>query len=180
MVGRAYELISELYAIINSDKIARMILDIVSARRIYLCGNGGSASNAQHFESDLQSLNIDAICLNNNAARITALTNDYGWEDIYIKQLQHMTDKDILMIFTVHGSTGQMHGDKWSQNLAKAAQFAREHGARVLLFSGCNGGTIIKFADSALTCISGDVDVVEPFHAAACHEICAQIKDTIN
>jgi len=176
MVGRSSELITELRKI-DHDKIDQIVLEILAAKRVYICGNGGSALNAQHFESDLQSLKIDATCLDNNAARITAITNDFGWENLYTIQLFNVKPGDLLIIFTVHGSTGKMYGDKWSQNLAKATILAKNSGAKVVVISGNLGGSIAELADYALICLSGDVDVVEPFHSALCHDICARIKD---
>lgn len=111
MVGRSAELINEL-KIYNHTTLEHILLDILASSRIYICGNGGSASTAQHFESDIQNMGKDAICLDNNIARVTALTNDFGWDSIYIRQLTHMTKRDCLVIFTVHGSAGEMKSGK--------------------------------------------------------------------
>jgi len=172
-------LISEL-KLIDTEKLDKIILELIAARRVYLIGNGGSASTAQHFEADLQNLGIDAICLDNNIARITALTNDAGWDNIYVEQLKHMSSVDCLVIFTVHGSSGSDRAGPWSQNLAKAAKFAALKLARVVLFSGCYGGELAPLTDLALTSPSGDVDIIEPIHSVLCHEISSRIKNLRN
>ena len=69
-----------------------------NARRVYLCGNGGSAANAMHIANDLISVGIKAHALTGDVATLTAIANDYGYEYVFSHQLQTLAEKDDLLI----------------------------------------------------------------------------------
>ena len=66
--------------------------------KVFVCGNGGSAANAEHFANDLISRGVKATCLGSNVAVITMIANDYGYEYIFSKQLEVLADPDDLLI----------------------------------------------------------------------------------
>jgi len=141
---------------------------------VYIAGNGGSASTAQHFASDLENNGVFTKCLVDNMARITAITNDKGWGKLFTEQMKQFSG-DILVLFTVHGSTGEDSAGAWSQNLLHAAKMAKERSGTVIVISGCNGGELVKYADAKVVIPSGDVLIVEGVHVVITHLIIAAL-----
>jgi len=77
-----------------------------SGNTIFVCGNGGSASNAEHFTNDLFSRGFKAICLNSNVSIITMIANDYGYQYIFRKQLEVFAQKgDLLIVISCSGTS---------------------------------------------------------------------------
>jgi D-sedoheptulose 7-phosphate isomerase len=71
---------------------------------VFVCGNGGSASTAEHFTNDLFSKGVRAICLNSNTAIMTMIANDYGYEYVFSKQLEvYAKVDDLLIVFSWSG-----------------------------------------------------------------------------
>lgn len=145
--------------------------------RVYIAGNGGSASTASHFASDLTNLGFDVVCMTDNISRITALTNDKGWGKIYTEQMTHFNEKDALVLITVHGCEGAQDAGPWSKNLLEAAYLALDRDGEVLVLSGNNGGFLAgEICARFLTISSQDVNVVEGIHLVLTHLICADLK----
>lgn len=147
------------------------VLYLAAHKRIWIIGNGGSASTASHFTSDLSSLGFDAICLSDNISRLTALTNDYGWDMSYIKQLQHMQKSDVLVAISVHGGN-----IKWSSNLELAAELAKKKGAKVLSLTGHDGGQLAKMGYSIIV-PSKSTPIIEGIHCVLTHIIRQKIEE---
>ncbi|MBW2671981.1 MAG: SIS domain-containing protein [Deltaproteobacteria bacterium] len=143
--------------------------------RVWVAGNGGSAAIASHFTSDLMNLGFDVKCLVDNVARLTALTNDEGWERAYDMQMPGFSPVDSLVLFTVHGASGGV----WSSNLANAAALASMKGGSVILVAGCDGGKIKRYATAGVTWPSGDPYVVEGLFSVVAHMICAELRDQL-
>lgn len=140
--------------------------------RIYIIGNGGSSATASHFVGDLSALGYDAICLSDNVPRLTAITNDYGWEDVYKRQMQHIKEDDILIAISVHGGS-----DDWSNNLAQATDFALKSGAKVLSLTGFDGGFLARNSDLDITVPAQDTYIVEGIHSILTHVIWKKLED---
>ncbi len=155
-----------------------MLLEIwKKGGKIYIAGNGGSASTASHFTSDLMNLGFDVVCMTDNISRVTALTNDKGWGKIYIEQMTHFNEKDALILITVHGCEGAQDAGPWSKNLLEAAYLAFGRGGEVLVLSGNNGGYLAGAICARFLVISSqDVNVVEGIHLVLTHLICADLK----
>jgi D-sedoheptulose 7-phosphate isomerase len=137
-----------------------------------LIQNGGSASCASHFASDLASLGFDTICLTDNPARLTALVNDFGWEDTYVKQLSWIKTGDILIAISVHGGA-----DSWSCNLVRAATFAKNRGAKILSLSGFDGGELAKLSDLSIIVPAERTYIIEGIHSILTHVICQMLEN---
>ena len=75
-----------------------LIAKIKKARFVFVCGNGGSASTAEHLTCDLFSKGIQAICLNSNVSTMTMIANDFGYKYIFGKQLELFSNSDDLLI----------------------------------------------------------------------------------
>ena len=93
------------------------LIDLIKkANYVFVCGNGGSASTAEHFTCDLLSKDIKAICLNSNVSAITMIGNDFGYEQIFSRQLRILgTGNDLLITISCSGT---------SPNIARAQKVA--------------------------------------------------------
>lgn len=162
-----------------------------SQRTVFTMGNGGSASTASHFASDLVKYTASpgkprfrAICLNDNAPIVSALTNDEGWASVYTEQLKPwLSAGDVVVGFSVHGGSGQGNAGAWSQNLPAAMSLAKERHARVIGIAGDTGGVMRDLADACIV-----VPVVNPeritvhtegLHLVIHHLICDRLRQLI-
>lgn len=85
---------------------------------VFICGNGGSASTAEHFTNDLFSEGVKAVCLNSNTSIMTMIANDYGYEYVFSKQLQIYAElNDLLIVISCSGK---------SKNIVRAMQVGVE------------------------------------------------------
>lgn len=86
-----------------------LIEKIKKARFIFICGNGGSASTAEHFTTDLIKKGYRAICLNSNASVITMIANDFNYDKIFSEQLRVLASKeDLLITISCSGVSGNI------------------------------------------------------------------------
>src|SRR5512133_3072411 len=118
-------------------------------RQIFVFGNGGSAANASHFITDLGKGASDKVgkrfrilTLNDNVSWITALGNDYAYEDIFVGQLQNYGQKgDLVLSLSVSGN---------SPNCVKALQWAKDNGLRTIALVGAKRGRMAQIADEVV------------------------------
>ena len=88
------------------DKLIKLIKE---AEYVFVCGNGGSASTAEHFTTDLFKKGIKAICLNSNTAIITMIGNDAGYDLVFSYQLaRYATEKDLLITISCSGTSANI------------------------------------------------------------------------
>jgi D-sedoheptulose 7-phosphate isomerase len=140
-------------------------------RQIFVFGNGGSAANCSHFATDLGKGSSDKlsrrfriISLNDNTAWITALGNDYSYEDVFVRQLMNYAKPgDVAMTMSVSGS---------SPNLVKAISWAKEHGLETIALVGEKRGKLADIAEHVLVVNDGHYGRVEDMHMAVAHIIC--------
>lgn len=155
---------------------------------IYTCGNGGSAANASHLACDIAKFTwvdgkrrFKCASLCDNAALISALTNDVGFNRIFLEQLDgRIGPGDVLVCLSVHGGSGADRAGPWSQNLVAAADFARKKGAKVVALVGYDGGALRAMADASVIvprAASGHTSTphVEGFHEVYHHLICERL-----
>lgn len=155
--------------------------------RVFICGNGGSASTATHFACDLSKVTIlegkkrfKAYCLNDNIPLITALVNDNGFDNLFYEQLKgRFEEGDVLICLSVHGGAGKDKAGAWSQNLLKAMRYAEATGGRTIGFSGFDGGPMKEVADVCIVVPANSTPQVESSHAALEHLICFSLKERI-
>lgn len=176
---------------ISKDDIIKTVELIKKARengkRIFIIGNGGSASTATHFACDLNKYtSVDdkkrfkAISLLDNVPLMTALVNDEGWDKVYSYQLENlMDDGDFLIAISVHGGTGQDKAGMWSQNLLRAVKLVQERGGKVISLIGFDGGELRKISDASIVVPINSTPQVEGFHLVITHMICSIIKDQL-
>jgi D-sedoheptulose 7-phosphate isomerase len=156
-------------------------------RSVFIAGNGGSASTAVHFASDLAKFasvegkpRFRALSLVDNAPLITAITNDLGWSEVYIEQLRNLMEPgDVFVAISVHGGSGSDRAGVWSQNLLKAAKYVKDKGGRVLSLVGFDGGVLKKISDASILVPINSTPHVEGFHLILTHLICARLKEMV-
>lgn len=158
---------------------------------VFTMGCGGSSSTASHFAADLAKTTIvgdkkrfKAVSLVDNVPLVSAWTNDKGWGTVFAEQLQPwLTKKDILVGFSVHGGGGDGEAGPWSQNLVQAMNFAQKSGAKIIGFSGFDGGAMKKMSDVCLLVptvseVYGTA-LVEGFHSVVAHSLIFELKEMI-
>ncbi len=161
-------------------------------RTIYTCGNGGSAANASHLACDIakftwaqgkRRFKCSSLC--DNAALISALTNDVGFNRIFLEQLDgRMEAGDVLVCLSVHGGSGADKAGPWSQNLVSAADFVQKNGGKVVALVGYDGGALRTMADASVVvpaATNGHTSTphVEGFHEVFHHLICERLLQMV-
>ena len=189
---------SELQRIIketDSQKIQEAVNILFNAwennRTVFVMGCGGSASTATHFAADLSKTilvpgakGLKAMALVDNIPLVSAWVNDYGWSSIFKEQLEPWIQKDdVLVGFSVHGGSVGEGTNIWSQNLNQAMKLAKETKAKIVGFSGFDGGAMSQMADiNIVVPINAEplgTPLVESFHVVLNHLIIASLKDRI-
>jgi len=158
-----------------------------NGNKVFICGNGGSASTATHFACDLAKTTVvkgkkrfRVISLTDNVPLITALTNDEGFANIFVEQLKNLLDKDdVVIAISVHGGAGQNKAGPWSQNLLAALQYAKDNSAKTIGIAGFDGGTFKGMADACIVVPANSTPYVESWHSALEHLICSYLKEKI-
>jgi len=163
----------------NIKKVSEIIFECISKHNsIWILGNGGSASTAEHFETDLsfirynsKSLKIKAFALTSNSALITALANDIGFENIFSHQLLRKATKgDLCVVISASGN---------SLNLIRAMDVAKQIGLNSIGLLGFNGGKLVGQVDYPIVVDTeiGKYGPVEDVHLAICHAISQNLLD---
>jgi D-sedoheptulose 7-phosphate isomerase len=142
-----------------------------SDKQIFVFGNGGSAANASHFITDLGKSSSDktykrfhCLSLNDNVSWITAIGNDYKYEDIFKRQLENYAKPgDVVMVMSVSGS---------SPNLVSAIEWCKENGVYTVALIGGKRGTLHSLADHVIVVDDIHYGRVEDAHMHICHIIC--------
>lgn len=140
-------------------------------RQIFVFGNGGSASNSSHFITDLGKGASDklpsrfrCLSLNDNISWITALGNDYAYEDVFVRQLQNFARPgDVVLTMSVSGS---------SPNLVKAVDWAVNNGLYTIALVGGKRGRLAQLAQKVVVIDSEHYGRVEDCHMGICHMLC--------
>ncbi len=144
-------------------------------KQVFVVGNGGSSSTASHMAADLAKNTIGPnmkrfriVSLNDNAAIVTALANDLGYENIFCEQLNNLIQAgDVLIVVSASGN---------SPNVLKAIDYARSRSAEVVGLLGFDGGAAAELADNALIVRSDHYGVVEDVHLIINHILVDHFK----
>jgi D-sedoheptulose 7-phosphate isomerase len=147
-------------------------------RMTYIIGNGGSASTASHMMNDLNKMTtleraprFRAIALTDNMPYITAIGNDMDYADIFVEQLRNLlSPKDVLIAISGSGN---------SENVIRAARYAREIGASVIGLCGNPGSRLCECSDAAVTVPAKSICQQEDGHLILNHTIALALRDRI-
>jgi len=184
--------ISTVIKVLYSEKLDQAI-DLLfqswkDGRWVYIMGNGGSASTATHMAADLaktvcsnpQDRGVRAMALVDNIPLVSALTNDWGWENIYVNQLStYYVEGGVGIGFSVHGGNGKDVAGKWSQNLLKGLQFIKDSGGKTIGLSGFDGGPMKDLVDVGIVVPAESTPIVESMHVVLHHLIVFGLKQKI-
>lgn len=145
--------------------------------KIVFFGNGGSAADAQHLAAELvvklgsDRPSLAALALTTNSSVLTAAGNDYGFEQIFARQIESLVlSKDVLVALSTSGS---------SPNIVRGVETGRRRGAYVVALTGETGGTLVDKVDLLLNVPSRDPQRIQESHITIGHIVCALIERLI-
>jgi phosphoheptose isomerase len=160
------------------DRAAEVLLDAYTRRAgVFSCGNGGSASIANHLQCDhvkgirsTTDLVPRVVSLSTNVELLTAIANDIGYENSFTYQLQSQSGPgDVLIAISSSGR---------SSNIVRAVTWARDHGLHTIALTGFEGGEARKVADVAVHVDGTNYGIIEDLHQAIMHALAQYIRQS--
>ena len=157
----------------------RIVKALMNGNKLMLCGNGGSAADAQHLAAEMlirlrpknNREGLPAIALAQDTSTITACGNDFGFDLLYERMVATLGQKgDCLIVLSTSGN---------SENIILAMKIAREMGIRVFGFLGSHGGRAFKLCDLAFVVPSNDTGRIQESHITAGHALMEFIEDSL-
>src|SRR5712664_152826 len=156
---------------------AATIAALRAGNKLLIIGNGGSAADAQHIASEIVGRYKQhrpawaAIALTTDTSALTAIANDYGFEQVFARQVEGLGQRgDVLLALSTSGR---------SPNILAALRTARERGLVTIGFTGSKGEALGTLCDHLLVSPSDDTPVVQQIHLAVAHGICDEIEQTM-
>jgi len=144
---------------------------------LFFCGNGGSAADAQHMATEYvvrymrDRRAYPAVALTTDTSLLTAAGNDFGFEQIFSRQVQALARRGDLLV--IHSTSGN------SPNVLRAAEAARAQSVRVLAFSAGNGGKLRALADHCVIIPTTRTDRAQELHMCLEHLICELVERSL-
>lgn len=171
--------------VLNDQVLLKRVLEIANlainayrnGNKVMWCGNGGSAADAQHLAAELSGrfyydrppLNSDAFHV--NTSYLTAVANDYSYDQVYSRLVQAMCRKgDLLIGLSTSGNSG---------NVVKAFEKARELGVVTVGFTGETGGKMNPFCDYLINIPSTDTPRIQECHMLLGHSLCEIVEQEL-
>lgn len=172
--------VAELLEQVSSQslmQIARQLFhSLVNGRTVYTMGNGGSAATALHLMNDLSvasadtglGLNLRVVCLNGNMSLFSALANDFGYEQVFARQLESLLQEgDSVIGISASGN---------SPNCVNAIKYARSCGATTIGLLGFDGGLMKELCDYNIHVRCHDYRAVEDVHLTVAHALSGNLR----
>ncbi|MEP6705347.1 MAG: D-sedoheptulose 7-phosphate isomerase [Acidobacteriota bacterium] len=161
------------------DECAAIIVDTVKrGKKILICGNGGSAADAQHIAAEFvgryetERRALPAIALTTDTSALTALANDYDFERIFSRQVEALAaDGDCLIAISTSGN---------SPNVISAVMTARRKGCRIVGMTGAKGKKLAALCDAALMVPSERTARIQEAHITVAHIWCELVDESIS
>ena len=158
--------------IFNASKL--IVKAFKSGNKVLMCGNGGSASDAQHFAAELigrfkkNRASFAAISLNTDTSALTAIANDYDFSNVFSRQVEGLGKKrDILLAISTSGN---------SKNIIKAAIQAKKQKLNIISLTGLNNSVLKKNSDICIKVPSKVTSHVQELHIIVIHLLCTLIE----
>ncbi|MBM3269291.1 MAG: D-sedoheptulose 7-phosphate isomerase [Candidatus Sericytochromatia bacterium] len=152
----------------------RLVAAFAASNKVLLCGNGGSAADAQHLAAELVSRfrverrALPAIALTTDSSILTAIANDYDYERVFARQVEALGQPgDILVGISTSGN---------SRNVVAAMRIARDRGMCRIALLGSGGGAAAALADLAIVVSSADTPRIQEAHIAIGHILCELVE----
>jgi len=160
------------------DRALAMVRETVNGGgTLFFCGNGGSAADAQHMATEYvvrymrDRRAYPAVALTTDTSLLTAAGNDFGFEQIFSRQVQALARRGDLIV--IHSTSGN------SPNVLRAAEAARAQSVRVLAFSAGNGGKLRALADHCVVIPTTRTDRAQELHMCLEHLICELVERSL-
>lgn len=160
-----------------ADMAHRVMATFKDGGKLLVCGNGGSAADAQHLAGELvgrfltERHALPCIALTTDSSIITAVGNDYGFERIFSRQVEALAcPGDCLLVISTSGN---------SPNIIAAIAEARTRKCTILTLGGKDGGAMTPMADVAIVVPSNDTPRIQEGHSLIIHTLCALIDEMI-
>ena len=147
--------------------------------KLLICGNGGSAADSQHMAAELVSSfmaglarpALPAIALTTDTSILTAYSNDFGYEQVFARQVEALgAPGDCLLAISTSGN---------SQSVIRAAEVARAQELKVLALTGQQPNALVESADQAVCIPSSDTQAIQTAHLVVEHAICRMVESAI-
>lgn len=176
------ESIETLRSLGELDQQMRSAADLIeqtllSGHKLLVCGNGGSAADAQHFATEFvvrfeaDRRGYPAICLSNDGGILTAAGNDYGFDEIFARQIIALgTSGDLLLCLTTSGN---------SRNVQRALEEAKARQLKTITFLGRNGGSSKGMADIELLVRGETTARIQEAHKILLHVLCQVLDERL-
>ncbi|MEM7425243.1 MAG: D-sedoheptulose 7-phosphate isomerase [Pseudomonadota bacterium] len=152
----------------------RMVDALGAGGKIIFCGNGGSAADAQHLAAEflgrfmMERNPLPALALSTNSSTVTAIGNDYGFEQVFARQLRGLAKRgDVLVGISTSGR---------SQNVVEAFKVAREIGVVTVSLTGQEGSELASLADIAIRAPSPSTPRIQEMHITIGHVMCEIVE----
>lgn len=160
------------------EKIVEVLVETFRAgNKLMLCGNGGSAADAQHIAAEFSGRYLYdreplyAEALHVNSSYLTAVANDYSYNEVYARMVKAMSKKDdVLWVFSTSGK---------SENIIKAVSEARKLGVKTIAFTGESGGDLLNLVDICVNFPSTHTPHIQESHITAGHIVCQLVEEII-
>src|SRR5262245_12479365 len=160
------------------ERIAVLARDtLLDGHMLLACGNGGSATDAQHLAEELigryraNRRALPAVALTADSAALTCIANDFGYDQVFARQVEALARPgDLLVCFSTSGN---------SPNVLAALHTARAQGARSVALLGKDGGAARALADLALVVANDDTARIQEAHLQVLHYICEVVEEAV-
>lgn len=159
------------------DAVDAIVNCFRSGGRVYFCGNGGSAADAQHLAAEFSGRFyfdrpvLPADALHCNTSYLTAVGNDYGYDRIFARLISGLGQKgDILVGISTSGN---------SENILQAFEVCRDKGVRTIAMTGATGGRMKALSDLLINIPSTDTPRIQEAHITVGHIICELVEQAM-
>jgi len=160
------------------ERVAVQLTDGLShGGAVFSCGNGGSASQAEHFAAELAGRfkldrkSLPVFALTTNTASVTAISNDFGFAEMFARQIEGIGRKgDSLVALSTSGN---------SANVVQGCRVARSKGMKVFGFTGKTGGAMAAECDAVVKVPETDTARIQEVHLLAMHLICQHVEESL-
>ena len=171
---------SQILENIKIKNIIRNSVDVIlealkKGNKIYFCGNGGSAADAQHLAAEftgrfyLERKALPAEALHCNTSYMTAVANDYSYDEVYSRLLDGISKPgDVLVGLSTSGN---------SKNIIEALQIAKSNKLHTISFTGLNGGIMKNYSDYLIKIPSESIPRIQECHILIGHIICQMVEE---
>lgn len=165
------KVVADEHILCQVDQIVQLLVNCFqSGKRVWFCGNGGSAADAQHLAAEFSGRfyknrkALPAEALHCNTSYLTAVANDYSFNQIYARLVDGICEEgDVLLAFSTSGN---------STNIIEALEVARDKGVHAIGFTGSAGGKMTECCDILVKVPSSDTPRIQEVHMLLGHIIC--------